>query len=82
MTISSQFAPPSIEVHPYLKEGQEFTIPIEQWNALSPLDKSKFLGNNRLLLMCYVKDQEQTVTEVTFCKHADTTLIKLDYFLN
>jgi hypothetical protein len=76
MAIFNKSAPPSIEVHPYLKAGQEFTVPIDQWNALTAHQKSTFLGSNRLFLMRYNR-QLNAVVSVDLRKHDDQTLIKL-----
>ena len=77
MIISNQSTKHTIEVPSGLRQGQEFTVPVEIWNLLSPTDKFLFLGRNRLFLMRYGRLKDITLVSVTLCKHNDQTLIKI-----
>ena len=77
MVISNQPTKHAVEVPSDLRQGQEFTVPIELWNLLSPTDKFLFLGKYRLFLMRYDRLKDNTLVSVTLCKHNDQTLIKI-----
>jgi len=58
-----------------LKEHQEFTVPIGQWNSLEAKDKAMFLGNNRLYIVRLNKEKDKIIS-VVLRKHSNSTLIK------